>query len=334
MALIASRALEFVTNILGGSAASEVSGFTLLNQAGLQMQNSRLWNYNLRSTQKLPYRAPVVGAAAVYGYVGTASATITLAGAFASYSYVPGDVVTITLTGGADTVTQVKVLSKNANGNEISVEYDDAVADAASISFDLDVSHVLLPSDFGTHVDLFGTRSFTRYAYSASLSEMIESDTIQLVSTSFLTLYGIEWAQAAEKAQPVATLKVWPEPSQAAWDELSLIYRRGWLEITNEDDVISIPEWMEPLYLQYVRGFAAGYEDGNTPLERLKALDIAIASVESGPIYANAKRRDVSMQPSYGPARHVAIAPSSSGQSISDALGRSQSYGSFFEVPN
>ena len=334
MVLLASRAQEFVTNILGGTAATEVSGFTLLNMAGVQMQNSRLWNCNIRTTTKLPFRAPVVGAAATYDYVGTASATISLTTAFAAYSFVPGDVVTVTLTGASDTLTQVKVLANGATTSIISVEYNDAITDGASISFDLDVSHVQLPTDFGTHVDLFGTRSFTRYAYAASLSEMIENDTNQLVSTSFLTLYGIEWAQAADKAQPVATLKVWPEPSQATWDELSLIYRRGWLELTNEDDVVSIPDWLEPLYIQYVRAFAAGYEDGNSPLERLRALDLAIASVESGRIYANAKRRDVSMQPNYGPARHVAISPSATEQSISDALGRSQTYGSFFEVPS
>lgn len=332
MVLTARRANEFVTNILGGTAATEVGGFTLLNQAGVQMQNSRLWNCNLRTTTKLPFRAPVVGTAGTYDYVGTASATLTLASAFDDYSYVPGDVVTFTLAAGGGTVGHAKVLARTS-GNVLSVQYNADIGDAASVDFDVDVSHVLLPTDFGTHVDLFGTRSFTRYAYAASLSEMIESDTNQLVSTSFLTLYGIEWAQGADKEQPVATLKVWPEPSQATWDELSLIYRRGWLELTSDDDIVPIPEWLENLYIQYVRAFAAGYEDGKSPLERLAALETALKLVRTGEVYADAKRRDVSMQPNYGPARHVAIAPSSSGQSISDALGRSQTYGSFFEVP-
>ena len=333
MVLLASRAQEFVTNILGGEAASEVSGFTLLNMAGVQMQNSRLWNCNLRTTSKLAFRAPVVGLAATYAHVGTDTATLTLTDAFAAYEPVPGDVVILTLASGTETTGQVKVLSKTSS-SVLSVEYNATIADASSVNFDIDVSHVLLPADFGTQVDLFGTRSFTRYAYAASLSEMVENDTNQLVSTSFLTLYGIEWAQAAEKAQPVATLKVWPEPTQSTWDELTLVYRRGWLELENEDDVVSIPDWMEPLYIQYVRAFAAGYEDGQTPVERLRALEVAIARVEAGRIYANAKRRDVSMQANYGPARHVAISPSATEQSISDALGRSQTYGSFFEVPS
>lgn len=332
MALTARRASEFVTNILGGEAASEVGGFFLLNQAGLQMTNSRTWNCNLRTTSRLEYRAPVVGAAATYDHVGTTSATITLSNAFDNYTFTPGDVVTMTLTSGTDTVGQVKVLSRT-NGNEIAVELNTVVGDAVSISFDLDTSHVLLPEDFGSHVELFGTRSFLRYAYSASLTELMDNETNQLVAASFSSGYAIEWAQAAEKAQPVATLKVWPEPSASTWDELSLVYRRGWLELTSDDDIVSIPDWLENLYIQYVRAFAAGYEDGTSPLQRVAALDSAIASVETGHIYARAKRHDENMQPTYGPPRNLAIRPSSGNESITDALGRSQTYGSFFEVP-
>lgn len=332
MVLTARRAKDFITNILGGDAASEVSGFFLLNQAGRQLTNSRKWNCDLRSTSKLEYRAPVVGAAATYDHVGTTSATITLASAFDDYTYTPGDVVTMTLTSGTDTVGQAKVLSKTS-GNVISVELNTVVPDATSISFDLDTSHVLLPADFGSHVELFGTRSFLRYAYSASITELMDNETNQLVAASFSSGYAIEWAQASEKAQPQATLKVWPEPSASTWDELSLVYRRGWLDLTSDDDVISIPDWLEGTYIQYVRAFAAGYEDGTSPLERVAALDAAIASVENGHIYARAKRHDENMQPTYGPPRNLAIQPASGSESITEALGRSQTYGTFFEVP-
>jgi len=161
----------------------------------------------------------------------------------------------------------------------------------------------------------------------------MEYQTNELINTSFSVWYAIEWVQTEEKSQPVATLKVWPAPRNDVWDDLSLVYRRGWLPLTSDDDVVSVPDWLEPLYLQYVRAFAAGYDEGDTPLERLAALDQAIGFVEGGNIYKAAKRRDVAVQPSYGPASGRAIRPSGHRLTISEALARSQTSGSFFDNP-
>ncbi len=331
MVLTARRAQEFVEDILGGNAREAVDAFTLMNQAGIQMQSSRLWNCNVRTYSKLAYRLPFTGTSATYDHVGT-TATITLTGAFTSYNFVPGDVVTLTVTGQTSTGGQARVLGRT-DANVIRVELNTFFADASSVDFAMDTSHVALPVDFGTQTALTGTRSFTRYTYTASLTEVMEYETNELINTSFSVWYAIEWVQGDEKSQPVATLKVWPEPNGDVWDELSLVYRRGWLPLTSDDDVVSIPDWLEPLYLQYVRAFAAGYEDGQTPLERVAALDTAIGLVENGNIYASAKRRDVATQPSYGPASGRAIKPAGHTLSISGALARSQTSGSFFDNP-
>lgn len=74
-----------------------------------------------------------------------------------------------------------------------------------------------------------------------------------------------------------------------------LMYRAGWSYLSQESDIISIPQWMEHLYLAIVVGVAEEYDqEGIIPRGQYGA------TIRQSPLFEAAIRRDTSMQPDYG----------------------------------
>jgi hypothetical protein len=76
------------------------------------------------------------------------------------------------------------------------------------------------------------------------------------------------------------------------------MYRAGWKAISNDTDLISIPVWVEPTYIQILRAFARGYEE-----EDATALDERLLAVAVGVLFKSAMDRDGMVQPHYGRMR-------------------------------
>lgn len=95
---------------------------------------------------------------------------------------------------------------------------------------------------------------------------------------------------------PVPRLEMWPTPATSRDDVFLVHYRGGWQEIRSDNDVISVPTWLEGLYLAVVRAVALGYE-------RDSEMDVnqRLFSIRSGPLFTMARQRDMMTQPVLGP---------------------------------
>tara|TARA_R100000458_G_C8278389_1_gene254498 strand:- start:10761 stop:11564 length:804 start_codon:yes stop_codon:yes gene_type:complete len=69
--------------------------------------------------------------------------------------------------------------------------------------------------------------------------------------------------------------------------KLTVAYRMSWAQVTTPSSVFSLPQWMEPLYLQCVRAVARGYEE-----EDLATVNARLSEVANGPMFQVAVQRD------------------------------------------
>lgn len=100
---------------------------------------------------------------------------------------------------------------------------------------------------------------------------------------------------------PKPRLDLYP-PGTATNNEIVIYYRRGWRPVTTDEEALSMPPWMEDLYLQVLMHYARGFheEDEATLAQRL-ALEV------QGPLWRAKVRRDGSTAKSLGPLTGGAI---------------------------
>ena len=109
---------------------------------------------------------------------------------------------------------------------------------------------------------------------------------------------------------PRPRLDLWPTPGADKVDGLTAYFRAGWRFIRGDKDAISVPAFMEPLYLQMVRTFALGYE-------RDSEADIArrLGAIRGSTMFKDVRTRDAQLHPTYGPILHGSAAAELSGVS-------------------
>lgn len=95
---------------------------------------------------------------------------------------------------------------------------------------------------------------------------------------------------------PRPRLDLWPTPGADSINGLTAYFRAGWRSIRGDRDTVSIPAFMEPLYIQMVRTFALGYE-------RDSEADTArrLGSVRGSSMFKDCRTRDATLHPTYGP---------------------------------
>ena len=101
---------------------------------------------------------------------------------------------------------------------------------------------------------------------------------------------------------PDAKLQFYPTPQATETDVVGVKFRRNWPNIRGSDvasnsanltEELPMDESAIPLFLEYIRAFAEGGENGDT--------NQRVAVIEAGPIYDQALRRDGTQIPNYGP---------------------------------
>ena len=89
-------------------------------------------------------------------------------------------------------------------------------------------------------------------------------------------------------------------PTPTAVDQISLVYRAKWPNLSADTDIAPIPEGAESLLIAYVRAFAQGYEEENF-MQR-------VAEIDASPLFHRTSVQDGMIQPEYGPLEggHIA----------------------------
>jgi len=105
----------------------------------------------------------------------------------------------------------------------------------------------------------------------------------------------VGFAGGRDGGPPQPRLDIWPTPTTDSLGGLLVYYRGGWMTVTNDRQMLYLPEWMETLYLLAVRAFARGYER-----EADGTVNMRLADIKQGPIFMAAQQRDKEMTPTIG----------------------------------
>jgi hypothetical protein len=155
-------------------------------------------------------------------------------------------------------------------------------------------SWINLPSDFGRAIGKpRPTGSSTVSLEWATMDEIASLRSGE--ATSQLSLYGaISWTSSIEGVLK-ARIELSAEIQTTAEDSLLLAYRAKWYEVVNDDDLLRIPSWLEPLYLEVLFVYAQAYDEHD-----LGSLSARLLEIESSPVFMAARNRDGGVQPSVG----------------------------------
>ena len=82
-------------------------------------------------------------------------------------------------------------------------------------------------------------------------------------------------------------------PTPTAVDQISILYRAKWTELSSDTDIAAVPDFAESLLVLYVRAFAQGYEEEN--------FIPRVGEVDNSPIFHRVSVQDGMLQPEYGP---------------------------------
>jgi hypothetical protein len=188
-----------------------------------------------------------------------------------------------------------------------------------ALAFVADQDYADLPADFGALIALEGGRGFSNSIALVTLEELLERkaqsaggtasyycavvtyDHADITGTSAGGSHAVTAttaATAAAKKRPTPRLEIFPTPTAAATDGALVYYTRGWREVTEDQDTIFVPDWMESVYLRALRCWVRGYEEEDT-----YPKDEAMAMMVGGPEFRGAVKRDAQMQMLNGPIR-------------------------------
>lgn len=262
-----------------------------LNMAGQYLTSMHAWRWLTVQQARLKARGNV---STTTGTWTESSATLNASNAWRFYTWLPGDLIEI--TGGTGTIQKyIEVTSRVDNSNIVLAEsLSTAGADLAvgDIAGTIHTPTVELPADFGSFVAASASDTLVNGLELVTPAEIQRLRTNQIEVTSSWSYRG---ALIHTGNPPRPVLDVYPDFQDDIEDQFSCFYKRGWERLASLEDVVKIPDYIFPLFLEIVRAYALGLED-----EDEMPLQMQLAKVEQGPAFKAAKAMDWRTQPHFG----------------------------------
>lgn len=159
------------------------------------------------------------------------------------------------------------------------------------------------PSSFRVEAKISGEYVTGTFGVAASVPAQIKLNGTTVSPQAALNVSGPGGA-------PRPRLDLWPTPGADSINGLTAYFRAGWRSIRGDRDTISVPAFMEPLYIQMVRTFALGYErDSEADISR------RLGGLRGSTMFKDCRTRDSLLHPTYGPAINGAAAGELTGSS-------------------
>lgn len=178
---------------------------------------------------------------------------------------------------------------------------------AANLDFVAGQTYCSLPTDFGALIGVEFPSIIGTY-HPSSLSEINQLRRFPYISSALAIWGAVDFSAGTVVGAPTPRLEVYPTPTSNLAAALSLVYRADWVQVASDTDHIIIPPYMEPVFIETVRAYALGWEEGeNASMAR------RLSEVLQGPQMMGAKLFDAGQQMDYGPARGTANAMASYG---------------------
>lgn len=154
-----------------------------------------------------------------------------------------------------------------------------------------------LPADFGELVALQNVNSLIRKTQLVTIEEILKLRSSNLAIDGWTTKVATAWRDNGD-GKPKQVLEIWPTPTTDADETHTLYYRAVWNDASDDDAIVFVPPFAEPLLMELCRTFARGWEG-----EDQATLSDRLANVQSGPLFAAAVFQDNRHQQNFGPMR-------------------------------
>lgn len=296
MAITLKRLEGIARDELGASPGLTQSTRELSGTAGRLLMNSRQWLWSEGRSVTLRPRASI---SIVDGTWTDATRTLTKVGAWANYSFLSGDTINI-LDGTGASPGVYEIESKTSSDAIVLRTSIGAAADGQTdIDGEQPNDQVALPGDF----DFLGItahwvpNSLTSTLELISPSTMLELRGISGVVTTVGFWALLRYVRSLSGGQAVARLELWPTTTSEE-DALVIFYRAGWRDPATDEEVFSIPPWLEPLYLEIFKAVVLGNEEPEKG-----TVDQRFTAACSGKMFADAVHIDSTHQWDYGVRR-------------------------------
>lgn len=292
MALTANAALDFIRHTLG--ASSQLDARTIVNQAGRHLVSMHAWRWLQRPDYLLDELAPL----SITGATWTESTkTLTKVAGFTGYTFRGGDRWNNTAGTGATTGSYRIASRVSADAITLEQSIGAAANGQTNIAGNIVFPYIQLPPDFRELIDLTATVGLLQNVQLTTLSELLSFRTHAVPVSNFVRYVAVSYQHAGGSGgAPTPRLEVYPTPTVALAGGLTLFYRAGWTDISDDSDVISVPPWMELLFLQVLGAVARGFEE-----EDQASMTARVTELRVGALFLAAVRDDADLEPSLGP---------------------------------
>jgi len=305
MTLQASRCIDYMRHTLGGPFSGTIDPVELVNQAGRYMLDMHRWKWLERPQADLDIRGDVSTTTATWV---EATKTLTSTGSFANYTFLDGDMYRA--DSGTNVTEQLYKVESRTSDDAIVLKTSLAStgADLATgdITGTLEADSVVLPSDLTEIVGYDATQSLINSLEIVTLQRLLMLKTNQIQVTSYNFYGAIVFPEyntsSTGPTPPVPILKLWPSLTANDARELTIFYRAGWIEVSEDSDYVQLPLWLEALFIEVCKAWARGTEEEDTA-----SLSERLFAIQNSPLYLTAIRRDGMVQPDFGPLRGGAV---------------------------
>ncbi len=310
MVLTVQHALQHIEHALLGRQGEEIHGRALINEAGESLVAYHPWKWLDRGDTRLTLRGKTeIPLGAVYTHSSPAL-TVTSPTTFADYTFTSGDEMTVTNTTGLTGITRLQRFGIASSLTDDTIiltgtGLESANDTQATWASEIAIPYALLPANFMELIAYDTTNSLVNSLELTTYQHLLELRTNQIEIAAWNFWGAISWfpdATDSDRLKP--RLDLWPDPPAGTTETLSIFYKASWPRVTTSDEEVQIPEWMEPLYIHWLRAYAKGYEDD---ADDQPGVNQRLAAVVNGPLYMGAVDRDGRLQPEYGPLRGGAV---------------------------
>ncbi len=292
-ALTVRQLSEIARYEFGAMPGTPIEMRELVNQAGEHLVASYPWKWLEGRSATLRPRAEIEIEDATWT---EATKTLTKVAGFTDYDFLSADTAEVTSGTGA-TAGQYQVSSKTSNDAIVLATSIGSAADGQTdIAVTLPNDQIALPGDFDI-------QAITAWGMTDGLLGFTEPTTPQTMLDlrswpglgSTIGFWVLLRHVRATGIQPVQRLEMWPRSSTED-EAIVIFYRAGWAEPASDTEVLSIPNWMNSLFIEMFKAVVNGHEK---PAQG--SIDQRLTALRQGVLWRDAVMRDGLAQADLGP---------------------------------
>lgn len=274
-----------------GAEVKGLSAVEVINLAGAWLAGAHAWAFYENTYVGLTLRGDFSRTAAVWD---ASALTLTKAGSFANWKLFTGDL--ITATGGTGITPGNYAISEKISADTVKLATSMGTS-TSDVAFTLthgrkDVLHVPdgLEEIQGIDAAEGNSSGLAGFITKAELARIRAAQPIVTVpGRYYLAPF---WFGTPRRER---WCEVYPEPTELAVGYFRAYGRGTWLEVTDDESVVDLPDYMNHVFIEACRAFVRGYQQPESD-----PLGPALADLAQGPLFDAALRVDSTFVPDIG----------------------------------